>query len=267
MPIEQINITWQNNIVTEELSILDSMKSAFHIWKKYFLKIFVIGLIVYIPTQICIELVSILIAGIKFLEKNQNNYYNLIRDIIGSIALLGIINFTIRILENEEEQTVKDIVLHGLKKWPKYVGLLVIAGFKILGYTILLIIPGVYKFIKLSFLDCIVATDNNDGNGSDELDSLDESEQLVKNRWWKVFSFVLLMFIFRLLFELLFLVLLILIPEFTLRTFLIGVIVQVFGTYFFVVRAVYYLKIKKLKENIINEETTEIINSEKANGI
>ena len=230
--------------MTEKISIFGSMKSAFYIWKKYFVKLIIVGFIVYIPTQICIELLSMLIAEVEFFKKNQHNYYNFIRDIIGSVALLGIINFTIKILETNEEQTIKEIVLHGLKKWLGYIGLMFIAGLKILGYAILLIIPGIYKFIKLSFLDCIVATDNNN---NDELDSLDESEQLVKNIWWKVFFFVFLMFILRLLFEIVFLLLFFLFPDFVLKSFLLGVIVQVLGTYFFVVRADYYLKIKKLK--------------------
>jgi len=250
----------------EKISIFDSMKTAFTLWIIYFSKITVVGLIVFVPMQVCIEIVSILIAENEFLVRNQNNFFRFIRDIIGSIALLGIINFIVKILEHGEEQTIKEILLHGLKKWLKYCGLLIIAGFKILGYTVLLIIPGIYKFVKLSFLDCVVATDKDDKN--EELNLLDESEQLVKNRWWKVFLFVLLIFIFRVLFELSFLLLYILLPEFALKSFLIGVAIQVLGMYFFVVRAIYYLKIKKSNIEITSSENSdEIISIEKANGI
>ena len=243
----------------ERISITNSMKFALILWKKYFVKIAIIGLIVYIPTQICIELVSIIITKNNILIKNQNNVYNFIRDFIGSIALLGIINFATRILENKDEQKIGEIILHGLKKWPTFLGLSIIAGFKILGYTILLIIPGIYKFVKLSFIDCAVATYDNH---NDELDALEESEQLVQNQWWRIFSFLLLMFIFRLLLESIFLILFIFISKSIINSFIIGVIIQVLGTYFIMVRAVFYFKIKEVKnkEIISNEIRDEIKN-------
>ena len=77
-----------------------------------------------------------------------------------------------------------------------------------------------------------------------------------------------MIFIFRVLFELSFLLLYILLPEFALKSFLIGVAIQVLGMYFFVVRAIYYLRIKKSNIEITSSENSdEIISIEKANGI
>lgn len=227
--------------VIEKVSIRESMKTAFHLWKKHFSKIILAGLIVYIPTQLCIELVSTQIDTENI--QLANSIYNLIRWLIGSVALLGIINFAVRILENkeDEEQTVREIVRHGLKMWPNFFGKTIIAGFKVLGYTLLLIIPGIYKAVRLTFVDCVVAT-----NTDDSIDELDESERLVKNRWWKVFGFLLLTFFLAFFLEILLVPLIFLAPESYIVSLFVGVIILLLQTYFIVVRATYYVSLKKL---------------------
>jgi hypothetical protein len=248
-------------MIETKLSISDSMKSGFQLWKKYLPKILVVGLIVYIPTQICIELISVLFENVFSIEDNpnnlrlMNNIYDLIRYLIGSVALLGILNFIIKKLENEDEneQSSKDIILHGLKKWPDFIGVGFVAGLKILGYTLLLIIPGIYKSVRLSFIDCEVAT-----NDYKITDPCDVSEQLVENYWWKVFGFLLLMFLLEFLFELLFVIPFLLNSESHVMSVLLGVIVKLFETYFIVVRANYYFRLKKLKKS--NDRTNELEN-------
>jgi len=243
-------------MIETRLSISDSMKSGFQMWKKYFQKIIVIGLIVYIPTQICIELISILLDNILLLEENPehlrlaNNIYNMIRYLIGSVALLAILNFIINRMENEneEELTIKEILLVGLNKWPTFIGVGFIAGLKILGYTLLLIIPGIYKSVRLSFIDCIVSTNNNKFK-----DECDESEELVKNNWWKVFGFVVLMFLLQFLFEILFAVPIIYFSDSHIISISLAVIISLFETYFIVVRANYFFKIRQLKNEYIKE--------------
>jgi len=227
--------------VTEKISIREAMKTAFHLWKKHFLKIILVGLIVYIPTQLCIELISTQIDPENF--RLANSVYTLIRELIGAVALLGIISFIVRILENKEEkeQSVREILRHGMETWPIFIGKCFIAGFKILGYTLLLIVPGIYKSVRLSFLDCVVAT-----NDDDTINELDESERLVKNRWWKVFSFLLLTFFLAFFLEILLVPLIFLVPESHILSFFIGVIILLLQTYFIVVRATYYISVKKL---------------------
>lgn len=251
-------------MIETKLSISDSMKSGFQLWKKYLPKILVVGLIVYFPTQICIELISMLFENVFSIQENpanmrlMNNIYNLIRYLIGSVALLGILNFIINKLEkeDEEEQSIRDIISHGLKKWPTFIGVGFVAGFKIICYTLLLIVPGIYKSVRLSFIDCEVAT-----NDHKIMDSCDASEQLVENHWWKVFGFLLLMFLLEFLFELLFVIPLLLNPESHVLSVLLGVIVKLFETYLIVVRADYYFRLKKLtNSNVITNELENEIN-------
>ena len=242
-------------MIETRLSIYDSMKSGFQLWKKNFQKIIVVGLIVYIPTQICIELISILFDNTLSLDENPehlrlvNNIYNMIRYFIGSVALLAILNFIINKIQNEnqDELTIKEILLIGLNKWPTFIGVGIIAGLKILGYTILLIIPGIYKSVRLSFIDCVVASNNNKFK-----DECDESEELVKNNWWKVFGFLILMFLLQILLEILFAIPLYFIDS-QIISFPIAVFVSLLETYFIVVRADYFFKINQLKNELVIE--------------
>ena len=245
-------------MIETKLSISDSMKSGFQLWKKYLSKILFVGLIVYFPTQLCIELISVLFENVFPIEENpanlklMNNIYELIRYLIGSVALLGILNFIINKLEkeDEEEQTIIEIVSHGLKKWPTFIGVGFEAGLKILGYMLLLIVPGIYKSVRLSFIDCEVAT-----NDYKIIDPCDVSEELVENHWWRVFGFLVLIFLLEFLFELLFLVPFLLSSDSHIMSVILGVIVKLFETYFIVVRANYYFRLKSLKNNdiILNE--------------
>ncbi|MPM86026.1 hypothetical protein SDC9_133109 [bioreactor metagenome] len=243
-------------MIKTRLSILDSMKSGFLLWKENFTKIIVVGVIVYLPTQICIELVRILLDKSLLIYDTPtnlsiaNNIYTIIRILIGSIALLAILNFIINKLENEDirELTIKEILSIGLKRWEKFIGVGIIAGFKIIGYTLLLIIPGIYKAVRLSFIDCVVATNNNKFK-----DECDESEKLVKNQWWSVFGFLLLMFLLKLLLEFLFMIPLYYISS-QLVTILIGTVVSLLETYFIVVRACYYYKINRLTNETLSSE-------------
>jgi hypothetical protein len=250
-----------------KISIREAMKTAFPLWKKHFTKIAIAGFIVYLPTQICIELVSVQLEKIWSIEDPRyfrlaNNIYELIRMLIGSVAMLGIINFTIKILKNEEEQSVKQIVLHGLKKWAQFIGISILVGLKIFLYLLLLIIPGIYKSVRLTFIDCIVAT--NDDNS---LDELAESERLVKNRWWKVFGFLLAMFFLALLVELLFLPFLLINLDSHILSVVLGISASICTTYFIVVRAVYYFTLKNVVSNeevVSNEKTERKINPDSA---
>lgn len=241
-------------MIETKLSISDSMKSGFQMWKKYFKKIMLVGLLVYIPTQICIELISILLDNALALDENPdhirlaNSIYSTIRYLIGSVALLGILNFIISRLENENEITTKQILLIGLNKWGTFIGVGIIAGLKILLYLILLIIPGIYKSVRLSFIDCIVATNNNKFK-----DECDESEQLVNNYWWKVFGFLICIFLLQFLLEIIFAAPLIYFEDYQSMTIILGVIVSLLETYFIVVRAIFFFNLKQIKNESIRE--------------
>ena len=235
------------------MSIVKLMKSAFFLWKKYFIKIALSGFIVYLPTQISIELVSLLLKNLNDV-KLINNIYNIIKDVFGSVALLGIINFSVKILNNEKEQTVSEIISHGLKKWGEFIGTGFIAGCKILLYFILLVIPGIYKSVRLSFIDCVVSTSD-----SSFTDACNESEKLTEGKWWRVFGFLILMFLLEFLFEVIVILPIYQYMESNIVSIVLGVIIKIFETYFIVVKANYYFNLVKIKERNITLSEKENI--------
>lgn len=249
-------------MIESKLSVSYAMKSGFGLWKKHFLKIMIVGLIVYIPTQICIELISIPLNNTLLADDDSssirlaNNIYELIRYLIGAVALLGILNFVIIKLEDEdkEELTVKEILISGFNKWSTFIGAGIIAGFKILGYTLLLIIPGIYKSIRLSFIDCIVVTNSNKFK-----DECDESEELVKNHWWEVFGFYTLLFVLQFTLEIaLTIPFLYGIIDSEIILAFVAVFISLIETYFIVVRAHYFVRLRQLKnESAAIEQTVE----------
>lgn len=237
-----------------KLSIADSLKSGFQMWTKHFKKIMIVGLIVYIPTQLFIELAGLVLENQISLNDSfdqmrlANNIYSTIRYIFGAVALLGILNFTITQLEEEKEISIKEIITTGLNRWGKFIGVGIIAGLKIFVYTLMLIIPGIYKSVRLSFIDCVVATNNNKFK-----DEYDESEELVKNNWWRVFGFLVLMFFVQFLLEALFAVPALMIENSMFLSITTGVVVQLIETYFIVVRANYFFTLKQIKTEPLKE--------------
>jgi len=245
------------------ISFLDTLQSAFYYWRKYFLKIAIVGFIVYLPSQICIEIVSIQLEK-TFPADDPRPIFFLIRFLIDSVALLGITNLIVRKLGGEDigKDGVSDILLIGFKKWPRFIGVGFIAGFKILVYSLLLIIPGIYKAVRLLFFDCVVSTTDNIFT-----DPCSESERLVENNWWKVFGFFLFIFLLQILLEFSLIIPLIFISDSFIASVFFGVIICILETYFIVVKANYYFKL--LKEKNVQEskalDNVSIAKSESAN--
>jgi hypothetical protein len=217
------------------------------LWKQNLKIILIIGFIVYLPAQFMIEIASyfldkiFVIADIRSI-KLMNNVYELIRYLIGAVAFLPIIIITYSRCNNNNEQfEVKDMLLFGLKRWPRYMAAGLVAGFKTLLYLLLLIVPGIYKGVRLSLVDCVVATKEQSS-----AEACDYSESLVENRWWLVAGFLLLVFILQLVLEAIVALLFWGVLESSFWVFVMGVCAKLVETYFIVVKGVFYFKIDKL---------------------
>ena len=219
---------------------------AIEFWKQNLKLILVLGLTVYLPVQILIEVVSYFLNGLFTTVdlntiKLMNNIYEFIRYLIGSVASLGIIFITYsKCSATNDQYTAKQLLIYGLKRWPKLMLADIIAGFKILLYLLLLIIPGVYKGVKLSFVDCNVSTKEQSAE-----EACDYSESLVGNRWWLVAGFLLLVFICEFLLEAIFAILFLGLLDSTIIVIIFGVVIKLLETYFIVLKAVFYFKVEK----------------------
>lgn len=243
----------------EKISVSETLNTSFKLWKANFIPIALAITIVFIPVQILIEFASMALEQLRGPNNlnsaedlrrlsNETKIYDFIRQLIGVIATLGIFNFVYSILRNyEDERNASELVKYGLKKWPENFVQTLIAGFITLLYTLLLIIPGIYKAVQYSFVSNLVS--------DEESEPLDKSKYLVKEKWFDVFGMLILIFFIGFIIELLVAVPFILLPESSILTIILGVVAAIASSYTIVIKGVYYCALKELKEGIKEEVT------------
>ncbi len=127
----------------------------------------------------------------------------------------------------------------GFRRWGRYLATGIVAGFKVLLYLLLLIVPGIIKSVKLSFIDCIVATKENLPDEACQI-----SEQIVTGRWWFIAWFLLLIFLIKTMIELAFVGIFWSSVESPIPSIAIGVIIKLIETFFIVSKAVFYFELE-----------------------
>lgn len=241
----------EQELKNQKISVSEILSTSFKLWTENFITIAFVIVIVFIPVQILIELVSIAfenLQGPNYLNSaedlrrlsNETRIYDLIRQLIGVIATLGIFSFIYTKYRNDnDDRSAIEIIKFGLKKWPENFGQNFIAGLITLLYTLLLIIPGIYKAVQYTFVSNLVTDEEND--------SLNKSKLLVKDKWFDVFGMLLLIFLIGFIIEVIVAIPFLFLPESYTTTILLGILVAVASSYTIVIKGVYYLKIKELK--------------------
>ena len=228
-----------------KINIGSVFSRAFSFWKRFGTQIILVGFIVYLPAQILIELLSKYFTTLFItddLRKIQiiNNVYELIRYMFGSVASLGIIYFIYEKSKNEEVNISWKEMLHvGLRKWSKFIVAGILASFKIILYLFMLIIPGIIKGTKLSFVDCMVAT--KDYNAEE---SCNESEGLASKRLGLVFWYFVLVFFLEIIIEAIFALIILSETVSSIRSVILGVTVQLVETFFVVSKGVFFFQLE-----------------------
>lgn len=247
----------------EKVSISETLKTSFHLWKENFVTIALVITIVFIPIQILIELASMLFENLNepnYLENsedwrrlsNEVRIYDFIRQIIGIIATLGIFKYTYAIIRTgENRENVFEIIKYGLKKWPVNFIENLVAGLITLLYTLLLIIPGIYKGVQYSFISNLVS--------DEESEPIDKSKSLVNGNWFDVFWMLILIFFIAFITELIIAVPFLFLPENFILTIILGVLAAIATSYTIVIKGVYYCNLKQLKMEIKAENTNSDI--------
>lgn len=236
------------------LSISESLRFGFQFWSKHLKTILICGLLVYLPTQIFIELVSVLFTdGTAMNLSDQdlsimNNIFNVLRFLLGSIATLAILAFTFGKMVNDEELSIQESLKVGFNKWGTFIGASIIAGLKVFVYMLMLIIPGIYKSVRYTFIDCVVITGK-----SSMVDEGEESEKLVQNNWWNVFWMLVVVVLVQFAIELIMAVPLYFYLDNHLISILGGVGVSLLQSYCIIVRAHYFHTLRSLKTKPLEE--------------
>lgn len=238
-----------------KIGVGHALSSGYNIWQNHFSIIIAITLsIIGLPLmlQSYIEISVDEESLIRFLS-------SLAQLIVGfaNLALsLGILKLTFDSYQHEtpadEDQLTTHYLKFALNNIFRFIPYAIGAGFIVLGYTLLLIIPGIYKLTRLTFFDCFFVV------GKDQ--PIDESEELVEGRWGKVFVFLLLTGSLNIGITLFSIVIIYLLfgDELTesiqtlLLVFIIQVAVSLVGTYITVVKGVYFMNLlnydKELKK-------------------
>lgn len=249
----------EQELKNQKISVSETLNSSFRIWKDNFITIALVITIVFIPVQILIELASIgfeNLRGPNYFDNiegwrrfaDEVRIYDAIRQLIGVIATLGIFNYIYSLHRNDDEdRNALEIVKFGLRKWPENFVQTLIAGLITLLYTLLLIIPGIYKAVQFCFVTNLVS--------DEESEPLDKSKILVKDKWFDVFGMLLLIFLIGFVIEIIVAIPFMILPESFLTSVIFGVIVAIASSYTIVIKGIYFLKITELKSNINDDFT------------
>ena len=258
----------EQELKTQKISVSETLISSFRLWKDNFITIALVITIVFIPVQVLIELSSIgfeNLRGPNYLDStegwrrlvNEARIYDAIRQLIGVIATLGVFNFIYSLhRKGEDKRNAFELVRFGLRKWPENFIQTLIAGLITLLFTLLLIIPGIYKAVQYSFVSNLVS--------DEERDPLAKSRFLVKDKWFDVFGMLLLIFLIGFIIEIIIAVPFIILPDSFLTSIIFGVIIAIVSSYTIVIKGLYFLKLTELKtriEDSIKEEENTIANN------
>jgi uncharacterized membrane protein len=164
----------ETNIKSKVLGVVELISEG---WKVYFANIktiLPIVLCVYIP----IELV------VSFIPQDSQSYdWILIAlNIVGLIATLSIAVVTENAIEGESIDWNEALML-GLSKWTTAIGTGFLASVRIIGYSLIFILPGIIYSVYYMFVPYVVMLRDIGGK-----EALEYSKNLVEGQWWRIFG-------------------------------------------------------------------------------
>jgi len=168
----------ESNIKTKSFGIGDLLVEGWAVYKVNIQTILTVVLCVYIPIDLILSFVP-----------QGTQLYNLVVRIleffVGIIATLAIAIITEKTIEGERVSW-QEALKFGLSKWTKAIGTGFLSGVRILGFTLLFIIPGVIYSLYYFFWDYVVALRDRSGR-----EALEYSKNLVEGQWWRIFGITL----------------------------------------------------------------------------
>lgn len=173
------------------LTLIEIFLTAWSVFTKQFKNIVMVVIIVYVP-------INIILAFVPLDENSWQSFrvYMRVSEILdglfGVISSLALIHITERFFTSSEQNDDKKIdFLQALKwacwRWPYFLWTHLTTTLIIGFFTLLLIIPGIIVYVQYIFILPIVALRNIDG-----AEARAYSKNLVKDQWWKVLGYSLI---------------------------------------------------------------------------
>ncbi|MCY6369922.1 hypothetical protein [Clostridium ganghwense] len=165
----------KNMIGEKELSMGEIFAYAFNIYKAKIKMILFIILIISIPSNLIIDLLS------PYSNKLGSELLKIIGVYIDVFIEVGAIYITYKYV-NDEYVECNQLCKAIFSRWKGIIWTTIVAGIILLGFSLLLVIPGVIFWIYYSFIFQAVVIKNLSGT-----DALSYSKNLVKGYWWNLF--------------------------------------------------------------------------------
>ena len=241
-----------NEIKNRTFNIGDILSLSWQIYLKNIKPLVIIVLVVYFPLQIINLLIPYDIILIKYGENGVQlvqtifRFINLFIRFIGMIAIILIASGDVQDIFYTHKQALKE----SISIWGKLLATSFLGGLIIIGFTLLLVIPGIIRSVQYAFVSFIVILRNINGKAA-----LDYSKQLVEGQWWRVFgtNFIIQIIAYPigLILGLIFYV----IPNVFFTELVVYTFAEVVDVFFTVALTVFFLNIDYLKnKNNYNEE-------------
>ena len=252
-----------NDIQKKEQQPLDTgsiWSNAWTIFSTNIKSLLLITLTIFLPLIILNELLPYERIYSQFgtngLKLTQNTYkfLNTFLRLLGTMAIVFIAEGQV----NEINIVYKDAIKRSYSHWGKSILATLLAVIVIIGYSLLLIIPGIIKVVQYIFVNYVVVLRGRTGK-----EALDYSKAIVEGNWWRVVGFYLLIRLITWGAALAVFFPLRLIPNLTIIHLLVYTIFDFFGTYFVILLTILFLDLEqKMNERQIRDENLNVINAE-----
>ena len=174
-------------ITVKEYTIGQIFSESWRIFKEHFQIIALVTLVVYIPINIIIFLIPLdALMSQEGALRGFRVYMRMIQILEGLIGIIATmaITYIVKVAGDGGSVTLAQAFKKSLSRWPAAIWTSIIAGFFLLGLTLLLVVPGIIYSVYWSFILYVVIVNEKSG-----LIALKYSKTLVKGRWWKIVGF------------------------------------------------------------------------------
>jgi len=180
-------MTIEHSIYSTRYGLGRVIVSGWEQYRKLFVSILPIFLIVYIPINIGLSFVPVDSLIEEHGLRGLRMYMKLIQlseFLIGVVATMSLA----RVVEASlmgQPVTWQQALRHALSRWSASIGTGFLAGLIVLGMFLLLIVPGIIWSLYYSLFVYVIALRGLSGK-----EALDYSKALVKGQWWRVFGYL-----------------------------------------------------------------------------
>lgn len=223
------------SIKDKRYSLKDILTTSWLLYRENFKQILIIVLLVYVPIEIVLSFVSLGLdqgwSGMRlFLRLSQA--FELFFGVIATIAIARLIEAKI----NEKAVNLRLAFDNFWSVWPRTIFTSVLAGLVIIGFTLLLIVPGVIWSGYYLFILPVVILRGLSGGAA-----LAYSKKLVIGQWWRVLNIFVMMGLITLVVMVLVCLPLWFLPEYFLFEIIAGVLGDIVFAFYTVASVVFFL--------------------------